>query len=78
LQVVPVGTFFQRTLQPRVANALYSGAFTSFGQVKNQWVDMASQTVQHYGLKYGIFAATTAATIYSTVIEVVYQVKQLR
>jgi hypothetical protein len=36
---------------PHVANAVYSGAFTSFGNVTAPWIDCSSLTVQHYGLK---------------------------
>lgn len=39
-----------RLLYPRVAIATYSGAFTGFGNGR-MWIDCASDTVQHYGLK---------------------------
>lgn len=39
---------------PHVADALYSGAFTSFGSVAAPWIDTASNTVQHYGLKFAV------------------------
>lgn len=51
-QVVPLNQYFERTLQPRLAKAVYSGsAFTSFAQEKNTWVDAASPGVPWYGLK---------------------------
>jgi len=37
--------------QPNTAIAVYSGAFTSFGSVPAGWIDCASSTVQHYGMK---------------------------
>jgi hypothetical protein len=40
--------------KPHVAVAVYSGAFTSFGNAESQWIDIASNTVQHYGLKCAI------------------------
>jgi len=53
----PAGTLFERSFQPRVTNALYSGVFTSFGQQKLQWIDSVSAGVVHYGLKYAIPAS---------------------
>jgi len=41
-----------RSLKPHVAVAAYSGAFTSFANMQNQWIDCASSGVQHYGIKY--------------------------
>jgi len=52
-----------RTLTPRAAMAVYSGAFTSFAMVpKDGWIDVASPTVQHYGIKYGIEAGAVGQT----------------
>lgn len=55
---------FTRSFKPRAAAAVYgSGAFTSYAQVPgNQWMDCASPSVAHYGLKYGITYANTAQT----------------
>jgi len=40
-----------RRFVPHVAYATYSGAFNSYGNVAAPWIDAASSTVQHYGLK---------------------------
>lgn len=40
-----------RTWVPHVATAAYSGAFTSFANETAPWIDAASASVQHYGLK---------------------------
>jgi hypothetical protein len=48
-----------RTFKPRLAVAAYSGAFSSFANVADSWIDIASTGVQYYGLK---FAATISAT----------------
>jgi hypothetical protein len=40
--------------QPHVAVAAYSGAFTSFLNQKSTWIDSASPSVQHYGIKAGM------------------------
>lgn len=43
-----------RSVVPECSTALYSGTFTSYGQVKNQWIDNNSPSVIHFGLKFGI------------------------
>jgi len=40
-----------RKFTPHVAVASYSGTFTSFTNVVAPWIDMASPSVQHYGIK---------------------------
>lgn len=60
---VPVGTPFVRTFTPHVAIAAYSGAFTSFGNRSNMWIDAASPNVQHYGLKLAIPATQTVVVM---------------
>jgi hypothetical protein len=51
------GTGHYHKWKPYVANALYSGAFTSYGSEPAPWIDCASSTVQHFGIK----TATSAA-----------------
>lgn len=51
-QMNGLGRMFQRTLQPRAANASYSGTFTSFSQMPpSTWIDAASPGVLYYGIK---------------------------
>jgi hypothetical protein len=38
--------------KPHMAVAVYSGAFTSFQNAPADWIDCASSSVQHYGLKF--------------------------
>ncbi len=38
-------------VEPRVALAAYSGAFTSYANEPAKWIDAGSPAVQHYGLK---------------------------
>jgi len=45
---------------PHVALAAYSGAFTSYANRRFQWIDCASNTVAHYGVK---LASTVTAAI---------------
>jgi hypothetical protein len=40
-----------RVFQPRMAVAAYSGAFTSFANLQDQWIDSAYPNVIHYGVK---------------------------
>jgi len=70
---------FKRVVRPRSAVAMYSGAFTSFGNVYGQWIDSASPTVQHYGLKTVIHGTTFAAStnLYELEATVVLQCRSL-
>lgn len=47
--------------RPHVAIAEYSGAFTSFGNAPAGWIDVASPSVQHYGLKIATYGADGVA-----------------
>jgi hypothetical protein len=38
--------------KPHMAVAVYSGTFTSFSNAPANWIDSASPSVQHYGIKY--------------------------
>jgi len=53
-RIVPGNHYFERTFTPMVSGALYSGTFSSFGNVSpyKMWIDNASTSVQHYGIKY--------------------------
>jgi hypothetical protein len=53
----------QRTFQPRMALAAYSGGFSSYANVAPTWVDVASASVQHYGVKLFVPQATAAQTL---------------
>lgn len=45
---------------PHVADALYAGVFTSFGNRTSPWIDSASPAVQHYGIKIGLSPSPSA------------------
>lgn len=71
LLVVPSGTYFERTFTPRVATALYGGsAFTSYGVAQSAWIDCASPTVPHYGLKWLINTSTQTARQWTVIVSV--------
>jgi hypothetical protein len=77
LKVAPPFVYFERSFKPRVANALYSGAFTSFGQQTNQWIDTVSSSVQQYGIKWGVPTSGNQPS-WSTTIHCVVQFKNTR
>jgi hypothetical protein len=62
LMVSPVINGHYRKWRPHIAVAAYSGAFTSFKNEASDWIDVASNSVQHYGIKAGISAAANSAT----------------
>lgn len=70
-QMVEKSTCTQHNLQdswvlsftPRIAQAVYAGAFTSYGiGLPGAWLNTASSTVQHYGLKVTSNPTGTAIT----------------
>jgi len=62
--VVASGALGQkRSFVPHAAYAVYSGVFTSFGNVPSPWIDAASTTVKHYGLKI-VSTVTSAVQVY--------------
>jgi len=61
---VPIGTYFERTLQPRVALAAYAGTgFNSYANMdpRDMWYDTASTAIQSYGLKYYLGSASASS-----------------
>jgi hypothetical protein len=70
-QVVPVWQIHKRVLKPRIAMAGYAGAFSSYVNIGNQWIDSASPSVQHYGLK-AIVGPASGALVMSWDIIVKY------
>jgi hypothetical protein len=48
--------------QPRVAAALYNGAFAGYGDTGPTWVDCGNTNVEHYGLKVSIGITVTPVT----------------
>lgn len=55
------GTGHYHRWKPSVAVAMYSGAFTSFGNEPAPWIDCASAGVQHYGFKFATAGADGVA-----------------
>jgi hypothetical protein len=75
----PTGTYFERTFNPRIAVAAYSGAFTSFMQPKaGTWVDCASPGVIHYGLKTVLPVANAANQVWQVRAHLFLQFRESR
>lgn len=69
----------RRAFCPAVALALYSGAFTSYGNRQRQWIDIASTTVQHYGLKWYVpICVTTTVPVWDILIDAYIEFKTVR
>jgi len=63
-----------KSFRPKCAQAVYSGAFTSYAEQGMPWIDSNSTTVQYYGIKWAIDpngsninAATGTITVVSQV-----------
>jgi hypothetical protein len=60
VMVTPISNGHYRKWRPHCASAVYSGAFTSFANEVSPWIDVASASVQHYGLKAGVDVTNSA------------------
>jgi len=56
------GASHYHSWRPHVAIAAYSGAFTSFANMTESWIDSGSPGVQHYGLKFASDSTPVAYT----------------
>ncbi len=59
LTILNPGSSHSRKFIPHCAMAAYSGAFTSYANTKLQWIDAASPSVQHYGIKITVTQSTS-------------------
>jgi len=75
--ITPGDTKQVRTFVPHAADALYSGAFTSFGNVTSPWCDAASSGIVHYGIKLAI-PTSAAATTYDVICRAWLQFRSQR
>jgi hypothetical protein len=76
------GESCKRTFQPRVSLSAYSGgAFGAYSNIGGMWLDTASTSIQHYGLKIGAPACDTSQTIlqsWKVIIEYYISFRALR
>jgi len=76
---VPIGTYFERVFNPRIAYAAYgSGAFTSYANQRAGWIDVASPSVPHYGLKFFMTSGTSSIPVYDVKATVLIQFRSQR
>lgn len=68
---------FGVALEPRVALAAYSGAFTSYANAR-PWVDVASTGVRWYGWKMGVIGPVGEVQTYNISFEVVVSFRSPR
>jgi len=76
-----VGTACVRQLIPKVADALYSGAFTSYGLIPMKWISCDSPGVFHYGLRWaipGITGQSSNVVTYQVFAKVFLQFRNTR
>jgi len=72
----PNGVYFERTFKPRLATAVYSGAFSSYGNLPaDTWIDCASPSVQYYGLKWYLPGQSANAQLYTVTARIMVQFK---
>jgi hypothetical protein len=60
--IINPGESCERVFKPHMALAAYSGTFASYANVVPTWIDSASSSVQHYGIKLYIPAITVGQT----------------
>jgi hypothetical protein len=75
VMIIAPGESACRTFRPHVAVAAYSGTFVGFANQAMEWLDSATPTVRHYGIKLLAPQATAAQTqLQSWIIEREYYV----
>jgi len=67
-----------RRFKPHVAEALYGGAFTSYGNVASPWIDFASTGVQHYGLKLAFTVCGSASMVFDMIYRLHFSCRNIR
>jgi hypothetical protein len=66
------GESCERLFKPRMAVSAYASSFGSFANMGNMWIDSASTSVQHYGIKVvvpGVAAAQTLLQSWDVIVE---------
>jgi hypothetical protein len=70
---------FTLSFKPHIALAAYSGAvFTSFANTKDQWIDVASAGVVHYGLKIAVPQSTGIIQSWRVIGKALVELKNVR
>lgn len=63
MQTNEVTDTFVRVVNPCISLAAYSGAFTSYTSTYGMWLDCASASIRHYGLKAYVFGAPSLTAL---------------
>jgi len=66
-----------RSFKPHIAAAAYSGTFTSYANLADQWIDSGSPGVVHFGMKLAA-SATGIPVTYDVVVRLVVQFRNPR
>lgn len=71
-----------RRFVPHLAVSSYTtgGVFAGYTNMKDQWIDMAYPTVQHYGIKFGFSGSASVTTVPQYMVDTVImlQFKSIR
>lgn len=59
----PMSHLITFDVKPVVLGALFQGAFTGYGREDNQWIEANSQSVSHYGMKYGVHRGSNPSSV---------------
>jgi len=62
---------------PHIAVAAFAGTFTAYANEEAPWIDCASNTVQHYGVKTA-WSGTSAVFLYDVRVRVIVQFRNVR
>jgi hypothetical protein len=69
----------RRCFKPRIAMAAYSSAFTSFANMNAEWIDAASTSVVHYGVKYALDVGNSGSlAVYDLIVNTVWDFRAAR
>jgi hypothetical protein len=63
---------------PQIADAAYSGAFTSFAGADPVWIDTASSAVQHYGIQAYAGNSTTTGILVTYIARLTVSVRGIK
>jgi hypothetical protein len=66
-----------RRFKPHAAVAMYSGTFASYGNIESPWIDCASPSVQHYGIKIAVTAMSSISG-YNTITRLLVSFRNVR
>jgi len=79
VQIGPGSVSQTRNLKPRASMAAFTGgAFSGYALSENQWFDVASNTVDFYGVKWAIESTAISVSAYEIIVSVFLQFRSQR